>query len=96
MGSSIWCYTTETNTVKEECIPIDFCENTLSLNGVTSKIIEFGDPLIVLSALNDIIINSQLEKCPIKSCRLMISDCSIAYSQTDLTISTIGNLDVSL
>ena len=57
MDATIWCYTTDTNTVKEKCLPINYCKNTLSHNGVTSKIVQFGD-LFVLSAKNDIITNS--------------------------------------
>ena len=57
MDATIWCYTTDSSTVKEKCLPINFCLNTLSPSGVTSKIVQFGD-LFVLSAKNDIITNS--------------------------------------
>ena len=58
MGGSIWCYTTDPATPKEECYPFDFCLNTLTSNGVTSAIIPYGDPLLVFSAKNDIFTNS--------------------------------------
>ena len=65
MGGSIWCYTTDPSIAKEECLPIGFCENTLTKNGITSSTIQFGDPLIVFSA-NYLFTNSQNTKCPIK------------------------------
>ena len=95
MGS-IWCYTTDFNTEKEECLPINFCENTLSSKGVTSKIIEFDDPQVVFSAKNDLIMNSEEVKCPIKSCKLKVEDCSADYTSPDLNISSIGNYEISL
>ena len=95
MGS-IWCYTTDSNIEKEECFPINFCKNTLSSKGVTSKIIEYDDPSVVFSAKNDLIMNSEEVKCPIKSCKLKIEDCSVDYTSPDLNISPSGNFDISL
>ena len=56
--SSIWCYTTDPVTIKEECLPIGYCENTLTPNAVTSKTIPFGDPLFVLSSINELFVNT--------------------------------------
>ena len=29
MGGTIWCYTDDQLVEKEECLPVDFCKNTL-------------------------------------------------------------------
>ena len=96
MGGTIWCYTTDTGLEKEECVPVDFCKNTLSSKGVTSKIVQYDDSPIVLSIKNDLLKNTQELKCPITKCKLMIADCSVSYLPSDLSISTDGNFDVSL
>ena len=58
MGESIWRYTNDSLTEKEECYPIRFCKNTLTLNGAISQTIPYEDPVFVLSAKYDIFTNS--------------------------------------
>ena len=63
---------------------------------MTSRTVQFGDPLFVFSPKNEVYDNSEETKCPIKSCKLKVADCSADYVDPNLTISTTGNFDISL
>ena len=40
--------------------------------------------------------NSEEIKCPIKSCKLKVEDCSADYSSSDINISPLDNFNISL
>ena len=95
MGT-IWCFTTDPLVVKEECVPINFCKDTLISTGISSKTIKFNEPTHLFSIENEIVVNTKPSQCQLSSCQILTQDCSFTYTGSDLTISNLSPFDVSL
>ena len=71
------------------------CSSALSLTSLSSKTLNYADPLFLISTTNqDLFSNSEPILCPIQSCTLKTPDCLNAYPGTDLQVAL--NQDISL
>ena len=92
--NTIWCHTTDPAVPFEECLPIGYCKNTLASTGVTSKTVNYEDPLHILSVRDDLLVNTKDVKCNLKQCTLLNADCSGPYTGSEISMTSTSEYNV--